>query len=125
MLLLDFAKLQVDVSAMSSGEKKGGKGKAPSRPKPPKAQLNDQRFRGEGVKFKCKLVGSLDVTSAKGDAICADAIKKLKLQALKSNKESGEHKQKILMYITLKGIRIVDRKHRKYNMNILSTRYHL
>lgn len=98
---------------MSSGEKKGGKGKAPSRPKPPKAQLNDQRFRGEGVKFKCKLVGSLDVTSAKGDAICADAIKKLKLQALKSNKESGEHKQKILMYITLKGIRIVDEKTQK------------
>lgn len=32
------------------------------------------------------------------------------LQALKSHKESGEHKQRIVMYVTLKGIRIVDEK---------------
>ena len=32
------------------------------------------------------------------------------MQALKLHKESGEHKQKIVMYITLKGIRIVDEK---------------
>ncbi|XP_015755629.1 PREDICTED: uncharacterized protein LOC107335157 [Acropora digitifera] len=80
---------------MSSGEKKGGKGKAPSRPKPPKAQLNDQRFRGEGVKFKCKLVGSLDVTSAKGDAICADAIKKLKTEGKAGKNATYVSKRKL------------------------------
>ena len=33
MLLLEFGKIEVNISAMSSGEKKGGKGKAPSRPR--------------------------------------------------------------------------------------------
>lgn len=113
MLLLEFGKIEVNISAMSSGEKKGGKGKAPSRPRQSKAPLNDHRFRGEGVKFKCKIVGSVDVTSAKGDSVCTEAIKKLKMQALKLNKESGEHKQKVLMYVNLKGIRIVDEKTQK------------
>ena len=34
----------------------------------------------------------------------------IQAQAIKSNKESGEHKQRITMYTTLKGIRIVDEK---------------
>ena len=31
-------------------------------------------------------------------------------QALKSHKESGEHKQKIILYINVKGIRIMDER---------------
>ena len=42
------------------------------------------------------------------------------MQALKVHKESGEHKQKIVMYITLKGIRIVDEK-----TQVGVTAYHL
>ncbi|KAL9975242.1 hypothetical protein ACROYT_G012377 [Oculina patagonica] len=71
--------------------------------------FNADRFRGEGVKFKCKLVGAVDVSSAEGDAMCVDAIKTLKIQA-KLNKDSGEHKQRIVMYVTLNGIKIVDEK---------------
>lgn len=100
---------------MSSGEKlPKGKGKkaAPkaSSTKGKEPQLNDRRFRGEGVKFKCKLVGTADVNNARGDAMCAEVINNLKVQALKMNKESGEHKQKIILYTSLKGIRIVDEK---------------
>lgn len=102
---------------MSSGEKAAkGKAKASSKTKSSKgkeASVNDQRFRGDGVKFKCKLVGSMDVSGARGDAMCAEAIKTLRLQALKSHKESGEHKQRIVIYVTLKGIRIVDEKTQK------------
>ncbi|KAL9951420.1 hypothetical protein ACROYT_G044079 [Oculina patagonica] len=103
---------------MSSGEKlaKGKSKKAVPKAKSAKGKevpLNDQRFRGDGVKFKCKLVGTADVNSARGDAMCAEAIKKLKVQALKLNKESGEHKQRIVLYVTLKGIRIVDEKTQK------------
>ncbi|KAJ7328227.1 Dab1p [Desmophyllum pertusum] len=104
---------------MSSGEKLA-KGKTVKK-LPPKSKstkgkevsLNDHRFRGDGVKFKCKLVGTEDVSNARGDTMCVEAIKKLKVQALKSHKESGEHKQRIVMYITLKGIRIVDEKSQK------------
>ncbi|XP_078367503.1 uncharacterized protein LOC144651439 isoform X2 [Oculina patagonica] len=71
--------------------------------------FNADRFRGDGVKFKCKLVGAIDVGSAEGDGMCVDAIKTLKLLA-KLNKDNGEHKQRIVMYVTLNGIRIVDEK---------------
>lgn len=100
---------------MSSGEKlaKGKSKKAAPKAKTVKGKevpVNDHRFRGEGVKFKCKLVGSADVSNARGDAMCAEAIKKLKVHAIKLNKESGEHKQRIVLNVTLKGIKIIDEK---------------
>lgn len=103
---------------MSSGEKlaKGKSKKAAPKAKTVKGKevpVNDHRFRGEGVKFKCKLVGSADVSNARGDAMCAEAIKKLKVHAIKLNKESGEHKQRIVLNVTLKGIKIIDEKTQK------------
>jgi len=41
--------------------------------------VNQQQLRGDGVKFKCKLVGAADVASASGYPMCFEAIKKLKV----------------------------------------------
>jgi len=40
--------------------------------------LNNDRFQGDGVKFKCKLVGIEDV-GGDGDDMCFEAIKKVKV----------------------------------------------
>lgn len=66
------------------------------------------KFDGLGVDFKCKLIGITDVPAARGDDICQSAMTKLKMMALQKNKENKEHKQKITVNITLKGIRILD-----------------
>ncbi|EDO45363.1 predicted protein [Nematostella vectensis] len=97
-------------SAEKSGKtkiKKGPPAKSkPSTPKGKDAPLNEEKFRGDGVHFKCKLLGLKEVSGPRGDTICIDAIKKLKQQI----KQTGEHKQKIIMAVNLRGIRILDEK---------------
>eukprot|EP00111_Clytia_hemisphaerica_P019800 TCONS_00058418-protein len=73
-----------------------------------KAQDGVSKFEGFGVDFKCKLIGCTDVPAARGDDICQSAMTKLKMIAVQKNKEKKEHKQKITVNITLKGIRILD-----------------
>lgn len=47
-----------------------------------------RRFRGDGVRYKAKLIGLDDVTAARGDKLCQDSMMKLKV----SGAEVGHQK---------------------------------
>jgi len=64
------------------------------------------RFAGSGVDFKGKLIGVEDVAESRGDKICQVAMAKLKA-AVKALKE---HKQRIIINVSLEGIKIIDDK---------------
>lgn len=64
------------------------------------------RFAGEGVTFKAKLIGIDPVSSPRGDAMCKNAM--LRLKAIV--KGTGTHKKKILLSISLSGLTLMDEK---------------
>jgi len=69
--------------------------------------VNDTtRFAGGGVDFKGKLIGAEDVVEPRGDKMCQIAMAKLKAGV----KASREHKLRIVVNISLDGIKIVDDK---------------
>lgn len=39
-----------------------------------------KRFRGDGVRYKAKLIGIDDVSAARGDKLCQDSMMKLKVR---------------------------------------------
>uniref|UniRef100_A0A5F8GA30 DAB adaptor protein 2 n=1 Tax=Monodelphis domestica TaxID=13616 RepID=A0A5F8GA30_MONDO len=67
------------------------------------------RFKGDGVKYKAKLIGIDDVPDARGDKMCQDSMMKLKGMA-GAARSQGQHKQKIWLNISLSGIKIIDEK---------------
>ncbi|CAG7734249.1 unnamed protein product, partial [Allacma fusca] len=64
------------------------------------------RFAGDGMSFKAKLIGILEVSGPRGDRICQEALSELKMAV----KAAGEHKQKITLHVALDGLRIRDEK---------------
>ncbi len=64
------------------------------------------RFLGEGVTFKAKLIGILEVEEARGDRMCQEALFELKMAV----RAAGEHKQRINIVIAIDGIRLRDEK---------------
>ncbi|NWR40902.1 DAB2 protein, partial [Regulus satrapa] len=67
------------------------------------------RFKGDGVKYKAKLIGIDDVPEARGDKMSQDSMMKLKGMAAAARSQ-GSHKQKISVNISLSGIKIIDEK---------------
>ncbi|XP_051499189.1 disabled homolog 2 isoform X2 [Apus apus] len=67
------------------------------------------RFKGDGVRYKAKLIGIDDVPEARGDKMSQDSMMKLKGMAVAARSQ-GHHKQKIWVNISLSGIKIVDEK---------------
>ncbi|NXX75452.1 DAB2 protein, partial [Urocolius indicus] len=67
------------------------------------------RFKGDGVRYKAKLIGIDDVPEARGDKMSQDAMMKLKGMAVAARSQ-GQHKQKIWVNISLSGIKIIDEK---------------
>ncbi|NXR01763.1 DAB2 protein, partial [Sagittarius serpentarius] len=67
------------------------------------------RFKGDGVKYKAKLIGIDDVPEARGDKMSQDSMMKLKGMAVAARSQ-GQHKQKIWVNISLFGIKIIDEK---------------
>lgn len=39
-----------------------------------------KRFKGDGVRYKAKLIGIYEVSAARGDKLCQDSMMKLKVQ---------------------------------------------
>ncbi|XP_045159881.2 disabled homolog 1-like isoform X2 [Mercenaria mercenaria] len=62
------------------------------------------RFDPPGVNFNAKLIGIDDVANARGDKMCQEAMYRLKVAV----KQSGQHKQKVIVNVSLDGIRIID-----------------
>ncbi|XP_058618965.1 disabled homolog 1-like isoform X3 [Onychostoma macrolepis] len=68
-----------------------------------------QRFRGDGVSYKAKLIGIDDVTATRGDKLCQDSMMKLKGIAA-SARSKGNHKQRIFLTVSFGGIKIYDER---------------
>ncbi|KAM6187483.1 disabled homolog 2 isoform 4-T6 [Sarcoramphus papa] len=96
----------------------------PEQQAPPKAQTSKKekkkgpektdesllaRFKGDGVRYKAKLIGIDDVPEARGDKMSQDSMMKLKGMAVAARSQ-GQHKQKIWVNISLSGIKIIDEK---------------
>ncbi|NXY91501.1 DAB2 protein, partial [Alcedo cyanopectus] len=67
------------------------------------------RFKGDGVRYKGKLIGIDDVPEARGDKMSQDSMMKLKGMAAAARSQ-GQHKQRIWVNISLSGIKIIDEK---------------
>ncbi|NXT46304.1 DAB2 protein, partial [Pluvianellus socialis] len=67
------------------------------------------RFKGDGVRYKAKLIGIDDVPEARGDKMSQDSMMKLKGMAVAARSQ-GQHKQKVWVNISLSGIKITDEK---------------
>jgi disabled homolog 2 len=79
------------------------------------------RFFGDGVIFKAKLIGILEVGEARGDRMCQEALQDLKMAI----RAAGEHKQRITIHVTIEGLRLRDEKTgvSKESMNECLLRY--
>ncbi|XP_053909152.1 disabled homolog 2-like [Cuculus canorus] len=67
------------------------------------------RFKGDGARYKAKLIGIDDVPEARGDKMSQDSMMKLKGMAMAARSQ-GQHKQKIWVNISFSGIKIIDEK---------------
>ncbi|XP_064152656.1 disabled homolog 2 isoform X1 [Anguilla rostrata] len=67
------------------------------------------RFKGDGVRYKAKIIGVDNVPAARGDKMSQDSMMMLKGMAA-ANRSQGKHKQRIWVNISLSGIRIIDEK---------------
>ncbi|XP_076238284.1 DAB adaptor protein isoform X2 [Calliopsis andreniformis] len=73
---------------------------------PCKFKNEPSRFLGEGVSFKAKLIGILEVSEARGDRMCQAALADLKMAI----RAAGEHKQRITVQVSIDGLRLRDEK---------------
>ncbi|XP_055686772.1 protein disabled isoform X3 [Lutzomyia longipalpis] len=73
---------------------------------PCKYRNDPGRFFGDGVSFKAKLIGILEVGEARGDRMCQEALQDLKMAI----RAAGEHKQRITIHVTIDGLRLRDEK---------------
>ncbi|KOC64649.1 Protein disabled, partial [Habropoda laboriosa] len=64
------------------------------------------QFLGEGVSFKAKLIGILEVPEARGDRMCQTALTDLKIAI----RAAGEHKPRISIQVSIDGLRLRDEK---------------
>ena len=88
-------------------EENGKINKTPSSPSGASHQFNEldeDRFNGDGVQFQGKMIGHEYVAEARGEQMCQQSLKKLKI----IQKALGGHKRKINVFISFDGIKILD-----------------
>ncbi|XP_069043135.1 disabled homolog 2 isoform X3 [Lepisosteus oculatus] len=95
---------QADLAAVKTPSKKEKK-KGPEKTD----EFLLARFKGDGVRYKAKLIGVDDVPEARGDKMSQDSMMKLKGMAVAA-RSRGQHKQRIWVNISLSGIKIIDEK---------------
>lgn len=105
---------EVDTSTTNGQPDQQAVPKAPSKKEKKKgSEKTDEyllaRFKGDGVKYKAKLIGIDDVPDARGDKMSQDSMMKLKGMAA-AGRSQGQHKQRIWVNISLSGIKIIDEK---------------
>ncbi|KAM4876024.1 disabled homolog 2 isoform 1-T1 [Thomomys bottae] len=105
---------EVETSASNGQPDQQAAPKAPSKKEKKKgSEKTDEyllaRFKGDGVKYKAKLIGIDDVPDARGDKMSQDSMMKLKGMAA-AGRSQGQHKQRIWVNISLSGIKIIDEK---------------
>nr|XP_036220077.1 protein disabled isoform X3 [Bactrocera oleae] len=94
-------------STLSSvGVGSGGSGSGVQETNYAKHRNDPGRFFGDGVQFKAKLIGILEVGEARGDRMCQEALQDLKIAI----RAAGEHKQRITIHVTIDGLRLRDEK---------------
>ncbi|XP_038048336.1 disabled homolog 2-like [Patiria miniata] len=71
-----------------------------------KREDRESRFKHFGENFRAKLIGIDTVEDARGDNMCLTSMGKLKSIV----KAAGEHKQQIIINVSLEGIKIIDLK---------------
>lgn len=120
LLVLEFATCllamsnEVETSTTNGQPDQQAAPKAPSKKEKKKgSEKTDEyllaRFKGDGVKYKAKLIGIDDVPDARGDKMSQDSMMKLKGMAA-AGRSQGQHKQRIWVNISLSGIKIIDEK---------------
>ncbi|XP_058164233.1 disabled homolog 2 [Dasypus novemcinctus] len=105
---------EVETSANNGQPDQQAAPKAPSKKEKKKGpEKTDEyllaRFKGDGVKYKAKLIGIDDVPDARGDKMSQDSMMKLKGMAAAARSQ-GQHKQKLWVNISLSGIKLIDEK---------------
>ncbi|KAM3876262.1 uncharacterized protein ACN63O_024299 [Diretmus argenteus] len=67
------------------------------------------RFHGDGVRYKAKIIGVDPVPDIQGDKMTLDSMMKLKgLEA--ASRSQGKHKQRVLLMVSTRGLKIVDER---------------
>ncbi|GFR30523.1 protein disabled [Trichonephila clavata] len=91
----------------SHREKKGNREiKILRKNKTLKERNDPDRFSGDGINFKAKIIGIERVLDARGNRMCQGALQRLKAAV----KLSGDHKRRIILNISLNGIMIKEEK---------------
>lgn len=69
------------------------------------------------MSFKGKLIGVLEVSEARGDRMCQEALAELKMAV----RAAGEHKQRIVINVAMDGIRLRDERSSVSSSSSLTT----
>jgi len=72
----------------------------------PGIEIDDEKRFSDGVRFKGKLVGIEPVMASRGDKMCQNALKNLRLL----RRSTSSHKQRIIININLNGVQLLDQK---------------
>ncbi|KAJ8408344.1 hypothetical protein AAFF_G00257580 [Aldrovandia affinis] len=67
------------------------------------------RFRGDGVRYKAKLIGIDEVPASQGDKMCLDSMMKLKGWEV-AGRHQGQHKQRVWLKVSANGVQIIDER---------------